>query len=144
MSIWLVGKVSFLGVLAALAWQDVRSMRLSVLGLGAAFGLTCWLRWPLGYEAFLSAGLLLALAASTRAIVTYRLKKPALGSGDLALFFIAGLWLLPAQVPFFLMITGVVGTLFGWFYMRWTGQGRFPFGAVLAIVLSGWTLLTAA
>jgi prepilin signal peptidase PulO-like enzyme (type II secretory pathway) len=133
----------FVGVLLCLAWQDVRTLRLSAVGLIAALGLAIFLRWPVLPQAFLGSFLLVTLAGSTHTLMTYWLKKPALGSGDLVLFFMAGLWCEPMQIPVFLMLVGGGGALFGWLYTQHTNEAHFPFGAVLVIVLGGWVMLTA-
>lgn len=64
-------------------------------------------------------------------IVGRVLKKDALGLGDVKFMAVAGLWLGLAWLPYFLLIAGAAGVIFGvlWRYLR--GQATFPFGPAL-------------
>jgi prepilin signal peptidase PulO-like enzyme (type II secretory pathway) len=77
--------------------------------------------------AVLYAGLLWVTGWIMRAL----LKKEAVGFGDVKFFAVAGLWLGPWMLPFFLCLSGVAGVVFG---LIWKSMRRgvvFPFGPAL-------------
>ena len=82
-------------------------------------------------------GLLLyaALAGLTGFLLSKILKKEALGLGDVKFFAVAGLWLGVAFLPWFYLISGILGVVLGVLWPRLGGQKTFPFGPALIIAL---------
>ncbi|MCB1556583.1 MAG: prepilin peptidase [Alphaproteobacteria bacterium] len=76
-------------------------------------------------------GLLWLVGAVMRSL----LKKPALGFGDVKFFAMAGLWIGLPSLPFFMVLSGVIGLLWGvvWRFIR--RADRFPFGPALILAL---------
>lgn len=62
-------------------------------------------------------------------------KKEALGMGDVKFFMAAGIWLGVETLPWFLLLSGVLGVVFGVVYRLVTKQQRFPFGPALIAAL---------
>lgn len=75
------------------------------------------------------------LALLLRIIFLHLLKRESLGLGDVKLFAVAGLWLGPAGLPVFLIMSGLIGLITG-LARRVLGGGReFPFGPAMALGL---------
>lgn len=129
------------GLLAAIARLDLETGMLSdllTLVLGAL---------ALGYDALRFAGITdwwptLALACGLFAF-GWLLAGPysrwrgrdMLGWGDVKFFAAAGLWLSPLQLPTFLIIAGVAGTLGALLYKLTTGRAETPFAPALCCAL---------
>jgi leader peptidase (prepilin peptidase)/N-methyltransferase len=60
------------------------------------------------------------------------LKKDALGFGDVKLAFVSGLWFLPQSVPYYFMISGGIGILYGAVLAK-KNEGVFPFGPAMIL-----------
>lgn len=63
------------------------------------------------------------------------LKKEALGFGDVKFFAMAGLWLGLPYLPFFLILSGVLGVVLGIFYRIFVKKRLYPFGPALILAL---------
>ena len=85
------------------------------------------------------AALYFMFAAGLGMLMSFLLKKPALGGGDVKFFFVAGLWLGPAYLPFFLISSGVLGVVWAVIYSAIKEKGIFPFGP--ALILAFYTSL---
>ena len=69
-------------------------------------------------------------------IVALTLKKEALGFGDVKLFAVCGLWLGLTNLPIFLILSGILGVVFGFAWSCYKKQQIFPFGpAIIAAFL---------
>lgn len=75
------------------------------------------------------------LAAFLGVVMTLLLKKDALGGGDVKFFAVAGLWLGPMYLPFFMMASGGIGIIWALFYNAVAQSKIFPFGPALIISL---------
>ncbi len=67
------------------------------------------------------------------ALLSFFLKKDALGGGDVKFFAVAGLWLGISAFPFFLILSGFAGVFLG---LLWRGLFKtpvFPFGPALIV-----------
>lgn len=64
-------------------------------------------------------------------LMTFLLKKQALGFGDVKFFAAAGLWLGFSALPLFLIIAGLCGVVIGLIWRVYQGKGAFPFGPAL-------------
>lgn len=76
-----------------------------------------------------------ALAAILSIGMEKILKKPALGWGDVKFFIVAGLWLGVGYLSFFLLLSGIIGVMWGIIHRLGTGNAVFPFGPALIIAL---------
>lgn len=83
----------------------------------------------------LFSGLIYALGR----MIGYWKKKDALGLGDVKFMAVAGLWLGPWMIVPFMIMSGVVGLVFGFVWKITTGGDRFPFGP--ALIATFWVLL---
>ncbi len=72
-------------------------------------------------------------------VMTRALKRNALGFGDVKFFLVSGLWLGVASLPYFMILSGVVGVISSLVWRLCTGGDRFPFGP--ALILSFYILL---
>lgn len=68
-------------------------------------------------------------------ITTIILKKESLGFGDVKFFIAAGMWLGLSYLPYFLLISGVVGIIIGILWRKFKNEATFPFGPALIISL---------
>lgn len=75
------------------------------------------------------------LAAAIRAGMNKLLSKDSLGMGDIKFFALAGLWLGLAYLPFFLLVAGMIGVIWGAFYNLALKKTVFPFGPALILTL---------
>ena len=133
---WAVFIVSAAGLAACdLCTRRLPVMLLVLLGLSSVF-----LSAQTWSQRLVSVVLLVFISATLGTVIRKIYKKQALGSGDVVLLGIFGFWILPAQIPFFCIVVGLSGTLFGFAWQRSTGQVRFPFGAVLCILMLVWAL----
>lgn len=82
------------------------------LGGAVAFGLLSWL---IGF------------------IMTKILRRESLGFGDVKFFMMAGLWLGVSALPYFLMLSGVLGVVFAGAWMFFKKESAFPFGPALIV-----------
>lgn len=83
----------------------------------------------------LFSGLIFALGR----MIGYWKKKDALGLGDVKFMAVAGLWLGPWAIMPFMIMSGVVGLIFGLVWKIITGGDQFPFGP--ALIATFWALL---
>lgn len=60
-------------------------------------------------------------------------KKNAMGMGDIKFFFVAGLWLGAAVLPYFMIMSGVLAIILGLFWQIMFDKKRFPFGPALVV-----------
>ncbi len=68
-------------------------------------------------------------------ITTFLLKKESLGFGDVKFFIAAGMWLGLSYLPYFLLISGLIGIIIGTFWQKFKNEATFPFGPALIISL---------
>ena len=84
----------------------------------------------------LGGGVLFAgMAWGIGLLMTFLLKKDSLGFGDVKFFGAAGLWLGAGALPFFMIVSGFAGVLWGAFYIVVLKKKLFPFGPALIITL---------
>ncbi len=94
----------------------------------------------LGFLQFGSSHLMSALVLGTLAYALYAIYpllrgKEGLGLGDVKMLTVAGLWIAPSQIPWFLMMSGGIGIGIAYLW-RVTNKGqRFPLGPALALAL---------
>ena len=62
-------------------------------------------------------------------------QRDMLGWGDVKFFAAAGLWLVPLQLPIFLILAGGAGALAAAFYKMITGRAETPFAPALCLSL---------
>lgn len=86
-----------------------------------------WLQAVIGAVVYFVFAYILTLG------VSFVLKKQAMGGGDIKFFAVAGLWLGPAVLPIFLMMSGAMGVIFGLVSKHLTKQEYFPFGPALIV-----------
>ncbi|MGH1399002.1 MAG: prepilin peptidase [Alphaproteobacteria bacterium] len=80
----------------------------------------------------------------TGALTSATLKKNALGFGDVKFFAVAGLWLgVSALVPF-LLLSGVLGVMFGSLWQTVKKEKAFPFGPALIVAFFVLLLIDAS
>ncbi len=90
----------------------------------------------------LAAALVYAGTIWLMAFITGRvLKKQALGMGDVKFFAMAGLWLGLGYLPFFMIVAGVGGIVFGLYFRLFAKTHAFPFGPALICALYACLLL---
>lgn len=77
-------------------------------------------------------------------MVSKILKRPSLGLGDVKFYAVAGLWLGVLYLPDFMMLCGLLGLIWGFWYKRTFGGERFPFGPALILAFYGGMLLQGA
>ena len=65
--------------------------------------------------------------------MSFILKRDSLGFGDVKFFIMAGLWLGLSYLPYFLMLSGVFGVLFGFAWQYIKKEKLFPFGPALIL-----------
>lgn len=84
-----------------------------------------------GSAGLLGLGLLLAIGYS-------KLRgKEMLGLGDVKFFAAAGLWLPALLIPWFLVVSGVIGAVMGLAWKYLIGEKEFPFAPALCLALAG-------
>lgn len=81
----------------------------------------------------IAAVLYAGLAWGLGVFVKKLLRKDALGFGDVKFFLVSGLWLGLSPLPYFLMLSGVFGIIFGAFWQKITQSKLFPFGPSLIV-----------
>ena len=103
----------------------------------AATGL-CWLYLSPPYfwwEPALSIGQCLLVGVGLAWGYSRLRGRDMMGWGDVKLMAASGFWLPPDKIPAYLLISGLLGTLSGWWWQR-SGRGEeFPFGPMLAFTL---------
>ncbi len=72
-------------------------------------------------------------------VMTRVLKKNALGFGDVKFFLVSGIWLGLPALPYFMVLSGVIGVMSSLIWRVVTGSEKFPFGP--ALILSFYILL---
>lgn len=72
---------------------------------------------------------------AVRQIFIWVMKKDPLGFGDVKLFAVAGLWLGSFMLPFYLILSGVLGIVTGAVWQKLFKQEVFPFGPAMAVSL---------
>jgi leader peptidase (prepilin peptidase) / N-methyltransferase len=77
----------------------------------------------------------------TGAVMSFLLKKEALGFGDVKFMAMAGLWIGPLWLPFYLIISGLAGVVWGTAWRVILKNNIFPFGPALIISLYACLLL---
>ncbi len=68
-------------------------------------------------------------------VMTFVLKKPSLGFGDVKLFAVCGLWCGFSYLPYVLILSGVLGVIFGVCWSFFKKEDAFPFGPAIIISL---------
>ncbi len=137
--LWLLA--TFAGLLVTISWLDLETGMLSdalTVVLGAL---------ALGYDALrfdtfsdwlptlaLACGLL-ALGWFFAGPYSRWRQRDMLGWGDVKFFAAAGLWLVPLQLPIFLILAGGAGALAAAFYKMITGRAETPFAPALCLSL---------
>jgi leader peptidase (prepilin peptidase)/N-methyltransferase len=110
-----------------------------VIGAAGLFylgGLYYWENFPLEriFLSHLLGGFVYAaLVFGAGYLVKIFKKKEALGLGDVKLFFVAGLWLGIEGLPYFLILSGGCGVIFGLIWQFAFKKQVFPFGPALII-----------
>ncbi|WP_145734349.1 prepilin peptidase [Nitrospirillum pindoramense] len=112
---------------------DGLTVAIALLGAGTSLmGLSVT---PL--DGALAAVLAGSLTLALRAMVGWRLRREAMGLGDVKLFTAAGLWVGLGGVPWLLLVAALSG-LAGNLVWRRLGQGtEMPFGPAIALGLFG-------
>ena len=129
-SYFLIGLLLVLLVL--IVFQDVRKgiiPNLLVEGvalLGVFYG---------GVETLLSTVILGALGYGLYKLYPRIRGKEGIGLGDVKLMAASGLWLYPAQIPLFLIFTGLGGVLMALLWKVLKKGPKFPLGPALAFAL---------
>lgn len=83
---------------------------------------------------FIISGVAYAACSYVLALLVGKvLDKAAMGMGDVKFFAVAGLWLGMPLLSQFLVLSGLIGVVFGAVYKKWTGNEAFPFGPALII-----------
>jgi len=111
---------------------------LALLGFGLGAALSAYPQAYIGDTGLAMAGgaLLYGLGAwFLRGLFLWRMRREALGLGDVKFFAAAGLWFGPdpAQLAIFLMVSGVAGIVLALFWHRLTKERAFPFGPALLL-----------
>jgi phospholipase/carboxylesterase len=88
-----------------------------------------------GIETLLSAVILGALGYGLYKLYPKIRGKEGIGLGDVKLMAASGLWLHPAQIPFFLIFTGLGGVLMALLWKVLKKGPKFPLGPALAFAL---------
>jgi len=84
-----------------------------------------------GTAGLLGLGLLLAIGYS-------KLRgREMLGLGDVKFFAAVGLWIPIMLIPWFLMISGILGVVLGAIWKYFVGEKEFPFAPALCVALAG-------
>jgi len=73
------------------------------------------------------------IAWALKEIVGGLLKREALGFGDVKFFAVAGLWLGAEKLPYFMLLSGLLGLVFGLIWRVVKGNKLFPFGPALIV-----------
>ncbi len=68
-------------------------------------------------------------------LVTFLLKKEALGFGDVKLYAVCGLWVGLAALPQMMILSGVFGVTMGWLWRMVKKDTVFPFGPAIVLAL---------
>ena len=122
----------------ALAWVDWKCQLLPFSLLLVLSFLTALMNVDRLQEALFSAMLLGGGLFVLRIIFEKRLKRSALGGGDIWLALCAGSFIPWDALPLFCVCAGTSGALLG-VWWRWSGCGAlFPFGSILSILLWVW------
>ena len=83
---------------------------------------------------YLSSSVVFALFSyALGMIMKWRLKRDALGLGDVKFFGVAGLWLGLSEIAMFCMMSGILGIILAVIWKAKTGQDVFPFGPALIL-----------
>ncbi len=135
-------------ILAALLAIDIEhfilpdQLNLILVGIGALMISYQWAAYDFAYgfgrQAVLKlTGMVVFALVSLLAgmLVGRFLKKEALGLGDVKFFAVAGLLLGLTYLPFFLIVSGVIGVIWGGFYQFVLKKPVFPFGPALILAL---------
>ncbi|MDK3160035.1 prepilin peptidase [Kamptonema cortianum] len=88
-----------------------------------------------GIETLLSAVILVGIGYGLYKLYPLVRSREGLGFGDVKLMGASGLWLLPAQIPFFLILTGLGGILMAILWKMLKKGPKFPLGPALAFAL---------
>ena len=122
LNIWVLG----LGVMAlVLAGMDMSGYMLQKLWMAAFLSMFAY--------AFISWGL--------RLTFTKIYGREALGLGDVKFFGAAGFWLGIGQLPYFMMVGGMIGVIYALWSRKVTKSAEFPFGPALVITFMTLVLL---
>lgn len=140
--IWLLPLlIGLTALLAVITLLDLETQMLSdgltiILGLG---GLSySWLMSETPADNLQSIGLGIALGllgAFFAGPYSKWRKRDMLGWGDVKFFAAAGFWMIPAQLPIFLIIAGGIGAINALIYRLATGRAETPFAPALCIAL---------
>lgn len=128
--------------LVALLFIDMENMTLPnqlVLAVGVIGGIHVLMK-SVAYEslAIILAGvagffLFGGISWALKKIMGLILKKEALGFGDVKFFAVAGLWLGPENLAYFMMLSGLLGLVFGLTWRVVKKNKLFPFGPALIV-----------
>ena len=119
-------------LLVLITFQDIRKGIIpnllveAVALLGVFYG---------GIETLLSAVILGALGYGLYKLYPRIRGKEGIGFGDVKLMGASGLWLTPAQIPLFLILTGLGGVLMALLWRVLKKGPKFPLGPALAFAL---------
>lgn len=91
----------------------------------------------------ISAGLYLALSWSLRMLMTFFLRREAMGLGDVKFFGAAGAWIGIEALPLFLVSSGFFGLLVGLYWKYGKKEKIFPFGPALILALYAVLIINA-
>lgn len=86
-------------------------------------------------ETLLSAVILGGIGYGIYKLYPLVCSKEGLGFGDVKLMGASGLWLFPAQIPLFLILTGLAGVLMALLWKMLKKGPKFPLGPALAFAL---------
>lgn len=89
-------------------------------------------------DAVIYAGLVWGLGKA----ISFALKRDSLGFGDVKFFACAGIWLGLPALPFFLILSGVVGVGLGILWKILFKQSVFPFGPALIVAFAALVVIT--
>lgn len=114
---------------------DVLNSTLMLMGLG-------WI-WALAeerLEAIIIAGIciltglgLAAFMGVLRFVFSKWKGREALGLGDIKFMPVAAVWIIPQQIPLFLILSGVFGVMYGLIHKKIFKEEAFPFGPALIL-----------
>jgi prepilin signal peptidase PulO-like enzyme (type II secretory pathway) len=120
--------------MARVDWR-LRVIPIPSLILMAALGITWMFTHPFSFWSSILLGLI-GLACQ-QGYLWFR-GRPGLGSGDVILLSICGLFLTLEQIPFFLILTGLIGAILGLVWLKLYNKRYFPLTpAILSALLLG-------
>lgn len=119
-------------LLVVISVQDIRKGIISNILVG---GVTVLGLFYGGIEALLSAVILGAIGYGLYKLYPLVRGKEGLGLGDVKFMGASGLWLLPSQIPLFLILTGLGGVLTALLWKVLKKGPKFPLGPALAFAL---------